>query len=162
MFVKRMRLIMIFYTNVSTCDYWGDEVQANDRNGGGSTASSCSINLNQEKKELGIAPPCLIKYQYARESSHGTWPIISPPFITLNSMSVVIIAFLSLKYELDIFNTRSTRMHSMAPPSMSKPFLLSAHSLLSTCFLLSVYFLAVHSYKCMRLTTSVYGTLLPQ
>ena len=39
----------------------------------------------------------------------------------------------------------------MALPSMSKLFLLSAHSL-------SAYFLAVNSYKRMRLTTSIYGT----
>ena len=45
----------------------------------------------------------------------------------------------------------------MAPPSMFKPFLLSAHSLLSACFLLSTYLLAVQSYKRMRLTTSIYG-----
>ena len=65
-----------------------------------------------------------------------------------------------LFHDLDTFNTRNARTRSMAPPSMSKPFLLSAHSLLSACFLLSAYFLAVHSHKRMRLTTSVYGTWL--
>ena len=60
-------------------------------------------------------------------------------------------------HDLDTFNTWNARTRSIALPSMSKPFLLSAHSLLSTCFLLSAYFLAVHSYKRMRLTTSVYS-----
>ena len=60
-------------------------------------------------------------------------------------------------YDLDTFSTRNARTRSMAPHSMSKPFLLSAHSLLSACFLLSAYFLAVQSYKRMRLTASVYG-----
>ena len=137
---------------------------------------------------LEIAPPCLIKYQYARESYRGTWPAISEStFHHTNSMSVMTIAFHSLKYELlsqyrmqnalidvmysnntlhsvlfhdlDTFNTRNARTRSMASPSMSKPFLLhvSTHSLLSACFLLSAYFLAVQSYKRMCLTTSVYG-----
>ena len=97
-------------------------------------------------------------------------------------MSVVTIVFLSLKYELfsqyrmpnalidvmssndafhsvlfhnlDTFNAQNARTRLMAPPSMSKPFLVSAHSLLSA------YLLAVHSYKRMRLTTSVYD--IPQ
>ena len=48
-----------------------------------------------------IAPPCLIKYQYARESSRGTWLTISEStFHHTNSMSVVTIAFHSLKDEL--------------------------------------------------------------
>ena len=127
-----------------------------------------------------IAPPCLIKYQYARESSRGMWPTLSEStFHHTNSMSVVTIAFHSLKYELlsqysmqnalidvmslndaphsvlfhdlDTFNTRNARMRLMALPS-------SVHSPLSACFLLSTYFLAVQSYKCTCLTTSVYGT----
>ena len=49
------------------------------------------------------------------------------------------------------------RTRSMAPPLTPKPSLLSAHLLFSTYFLLSAFFLAVDSYKRMRLTTSLYG-----
>ena len=45
----------------------------------------------------------------------------------------------------------------MAPPSMFKALLLSAYLLLSVCFLLSAYFLAIHCHKRMCLTTSIYG-----
>ena len=64
-----------------------------------------------------------------------------------------------LFHDLDTFNTQNALTRSMAPPSMSQPFLLSAHSFLSACFLLSAYFLAFCSYKRIRLTTSVYGSV---
>ena len=111
------------------CDYWGDEVQASNRNGKGSTASSHWINLNQQKEEL------------------------------IDVMSLNDALYSVLFHDLDTFNTQNARTHSIALLSMSKPFLLSAHSLLSACFLLSTKFLAVHSYKCMCLTTSVYSIL---
>ena len=69
-------------------------------------------------------------------------------------------ALQSVLFHCDLDTAPSIRENACAclipPPSMPKPFLLSAHLLLST-FLLSAYFLAVHSYKCMRSTTSVYG-----
>lgn len=43
---------------------------------------------------------------------------------------------------------------------MSKSFLLSAHLLISACFLLSASFLVIYRYKCIRLTTSIYGNSL--
>ena len=119
---KRMCLITIHNANVSTCDYYGDEVRASNQNGKGCIASSHWINL--------------IDVMSSNDALHSV-----------------------LFHDLVTFNTWNARTRSMAPPSMSKPFLLSAHSLLSACFLLSAYFLAVHSYKRMCLTTSVYGSL---
>ena len=130
MFIKRLRLITIRNANVSTCDYWGDEFK---------------LAIEMAEALLFLSFKYELLSQYKMPNAH------------IGVMSLNDALDSVLFDDLDTFNTRNACIHSMALPSMSNPFLLSAHSLLSACFLLSTYFPAVHSYKRMRLTTSVYG-----